>query len=154
MLYRNLRFVPTSKSVQWESEALEKLTPSTVGRLKKGEGRQEEGKHEEELTDAITERGMSSSTFGVEVGMESEGRVQDYVANLEQGAKPVHHTEGKDIITLDNNTRFDKVHIHTIEVNSLYSHPPLGPAEQLPSGTQPVVWGATRERRSIPSEGK
>ena len=120
MLYRNLRIVPASNSVQWETEALEKLTPSTMGRLKKGE---EEGKHE---ADAITEGGMSSSTVGMEVGMESEGRVhrvQDYVTSLEQGARPVPHTEGRDVITLDNDMRFDKVHIHTIEVNSLmYSH--------------------------------
>lgn len=113
MLYRNLRIVPTSKSVKWETEALEKLTPSTVGRLKKGEDRREEGKHE---ADAIIEGGMSSSTVGVEVGMESEGRlhrVQHYVTSLEQGAMPVPHTEGRDVITLDNNMRFDKVHIHT-----------------------------------------
>lgn len=106
MLYRNLRIVPTTKSVQWETEALKKLTSSTAVRLKK-----------EELTDAVTEGGVSSSAVGGEVGVESEGRVyrvQDYVSSLEQGARPVHHhTEGRDAITLDNNTRFDKVHTST-----------------------------------------
>ena len=116
MLYRNLRIVPTTKSVQWETEALKKLTSSTAVRLKKGE------EHGEELTDAVTEGGVSSSAVGGEVGVESEGRVyrvQDYLSSLEQGARPVHHhTEGRDAITLDNDTRFDKVHnIHTIEMN-------------------------------------
>lgn len=105
-------------------EALKNLTTSTAVRLKKDEGRQEEGKHEE-LTDAITERGMSSSAVGGEVGVESEGRVnKDYVASLEQGAKPVHHTEGRDVIALDNNTRFDKVHtVRPLILSMNYNQP-------------------------------
>lgn len=96
------------------------MTSSTAVRLRglRDDDKVDEGEHGEEVTGVISQREKSGSVVGDEVEMgrseESVYRVQDYVANLEQGAKPVYHRRGRsDIITLDNDTRFDKVYSST-----------------------------------------
>lgn len=126
MLYHYMRVVPTSESVQWEEEALKTVTSSTAVRLrntKKCRGR--EGKGEKGGTNAVMERGELRSAFGDEVEVESDecvSVVQDYVTSLERGAKPLFLGAGRkgregrrgrrDIIVLDSETTFDKVHGH------------------------------------------
>ena len=113
MLYRDMRVVPASKSVQWEEEVLKNVTSSTAIRLRAAGGRRggREGEGEVGRGDVMVERGKVGSVLGDEVEVEKVGSgVWDYVMSLERGAKPLWRRGGRrEVITLDNDATFSKV---------------------------------------------
>ena len=101
MLYRRLKTVPASKSVQWEERMLEEVTSSTARRL--GGGR----KRDEEFEGKLEEVKETESVENEEG--EGESRDQNYPHCLERGAKPIWRRGRGDLIVLDNSITFTKV---------------------------------------------
>ena len=116
MLYRGLRVVPVSRSVQWEDELLQNVTSSTAARLgaRRKAGKKEDEEEEEE-SEAMMEREKPKSSVKGELDDEVEERyrgckVEEYVRSLKEGAKPVSRRVGeRGRIVLDNDTTFTKV---------------------------------------------
>ena len=111
MLYRRIKTVAASKSVQWEEQTLNKMTSSTAIRFR---GRDQETRETERMEMNNSRKNEDKDEMDVEMSREE----MDYMTSLKHGARPVWTKEKKDIILLDNDTTFTKVtntytHTHT-----------------------------------------